>query len=452
MKRTLTQSIFRTLLLGCTAALLLHADANGPDPGLSGVPGEAGNCTSCHGSGSSSVNTKGGSVSIAFPNGNTYVPGEVQHWIVTVSDSSARRWGFQAAARRASSTSTAAGGFKSTDGNTQVICSDTGFRRASNTTSGSCSTSSPMMYVEHTSTGTRLGTTGSVTFQFDWTAPAAGAGSVKVYIAANAANGNNQDDTGDHVYTASYTLDPAAAITAPAISSVVNGASFAPGIEAGSWVSIQGQNLSTTTRSWTSDDFASGTPTSLDGVSVSFGGKPAYVYYISPTQLNVQAPDGATGQVAVTVTNSSGTSSPSNVTMTDYAPAFFQSGQYAIATHQDGTLVAPAGTLGNSRPAARGETVILWGTGFGVTTPVVSAGQTSSQALGSTTAYVALPPSITIGGVTATVIGAALNPGALGLYQIAVTVPNGASSGDQVLMANSQGTKSPSSGVLFSVQ
>ena len=452
MKRALTQSIFKTILLGCTAALLLHADANGPDPGLSGVPSEAGTCANCHGSGTSSVNTKGGSVSIAFPNGNTYVPGEVQHWIVTVSDSSARRWGFQAAARRASSTNTAAGGFKATDANTQVICSDTGFRRASNTTSGTCSTSSPMMYVEHTTTGTRLGTTGSVTFQFDWTAPAAGAGSVKVYIAANAANGNNQDDTGDHVYTASYTLDPASASNGPSISSVVNGASFASGIEAGSWVSIQGQNLSTTTRSWSSSDFADGTPTSLDGVSVSFGGVPAYVYYISPTQINVQAPDGARGQVAVTVTNSSGTSSASNVTMSDYAPAFFQSGQYAIATHQDGTLVAPAGMIGNSSPAARGETVILWGTGFGVTTPAVPAGQTASQALGSTTAYVALPPSITIGGVTATVVGAALNPNALGLYQIAVMVPTGASSGDQVLMANSQGTKSPGSGVMFSVQ
>jgi uncharacterized protein (TIGR03437 family) len=187
-------------------------------------------------------------------------------------------------------------------------------------------------------------------------------------------------------------------------------------------------------------------------VSVTFGGKPAYVYYISPTQINIQAPDVPTGDAAVTVTNSSGTSAAVNATVRDYAPAFFLSGQYAIATHQDGTLVAPAGAIGNSTPAARGETVILWGTGFGSTTPAVAPGKTSAQALGATTAYVALAPSITIGGVTATVVGAALNPNALGLYQIAVTVPNGASSGDQLLVANSQGTTSPASGVLFAVQ
>ena len=44
--------------------------------------------------------------------------------------------------------------------------------------------------------------------------------------------------------------------------------------------------------------------------------------------------------------------------MADYAPGFFQTGPYAIATHQDGTLVAPAGMFGNSSPAAAGETVI----------------------------------------------------------------------------------------------
>ena len=302
--------IARSLLLLSFFALAMYADVNGPDPGLSGIPGEAGTCANCHASGVSSVNTKGGSVSITFPKASTYVPGEVQHWIVTVTDSTARRWGFQAAARKSTSTTTFAGGFKSTDSNTQVICSNTTFSRAQSTTSGACSSSLPLMYVEHTSAGTRLGATGSETFQFDWTAPAADIGDVKVYVAANAANGNNQDDTGDHIYTASYTLSAAAASTSgPSISSggVVNGASFAQGIEPGSWVTIQGQNLSSTTRAWTGADFANGTPTSLDGVSVSIGGQPAYVYYISPTQVNVIAPDVTSGSATVTVTNSGGT-------------------------------------------------------------------------------------------------------------------------------------------------
>jgi uncharacterized protein (TIGR03437 family) len=71
--------------------------------------------------------------------------------------------------------------------------------------------------------------------------------------------------------------------------------------------------------------------------------------------------------------------------------------------------------------------------------------------VGSGVAYASAPPNITIGGVTATTVGAALNPSALGLYQIAVTVPNGAQSGDQAIIANSGGKSSPGN-VMFSVQ
>lgn len=439
------------------------ADAAGPNPGLSGVPGEAGTCASCHASGASSINTKGGNVSINFGGSNTYVPGVVQHWIVTVTDSTARRWGFQAAARKASSTSTVAGGFKATDSNTQVICSNSRFAGGQTTVSGACSTTYPLMYVEQTLSGTRLGTTGSITFAFDWTPPATDVGEVAVYVAANAANGNNQDDTGDHVYTASFTLKSAAAASTPAITSVVNGATFASGIEAGSWVTIQGTNLtsaascdpanpSTGCRTWTSADFTNGTPTSLDGVTVSMGGKAAYVYYISPTQINVQAPDFGAGSISVTVTNANGTSNSVSVTADDFAPGLFMLGSYAIATHVDGTLVAATGAYPGSTPAAAGETVILWGTGFGPVTPSVPSGSTSASVNGSTVSYATNPPTITIGGVNATVVAAGLNPSALGLYQIAITVPAAAASGNQTLVASAGGKSSPASGVLFAVK
>src|SRR4051794_21737254 len=371
--------------------LALFGDVNGPDPGLTSVPGEAGTCTNCHGAGASSVNTGGGGIAVNFGGSKTYVPGIVQHWIITVTDPSARRWGFQATARVASSTSTVAGGFTSTDSNTQVICSNSRLAGSQRTTTGECPTAALLMYIGHTNAGTRLGTTGSITFGFDWKAPATDVGPVTVYVAANAANGNNQDDTGDHIYNAKFTLTPAAtASPAPAISSagVVNGASFTSGIEAGSWVTIQGANLSSSTRTWTSDDFANGTPTSLDGVSVTLGGKPAYVYYVSPTQINVQAPDIGTGTVSVSVTNANGASNTMTATADAFAPAFFTTGKYAIATHTDGTLVAPAGAYPGSTPAKRGETVILWGTGFGPVSPAVPPGQTSSTANGNTVSYV----------------------------------------------------------------
>jgi len=453
------------LAVALAAPVALLADANGPDPGLSGVPGEAGTCTQCHGTGS--ANTNGGSVSINFGGSNTYVPSVVQHWIVTVTDGSARRWGFQATARVASATSTLAGGFKSTDSNTQVICSNSSLRVAQRTTSGACPSSTPLMYVEHTLGGTRLGTTGSITFQFDWTPPATDVGPVTVYVAANAANGNNQDDSGDHIYTAKFTLTPAAAPSSgstPNITGVVNGASFASGIAAGSWVTIQGTNLTSASncdpvnspsagcRTWNAGDFTNGTPTSLDGVSVSMAGKPAFVYYVSPTQINVQAPDFGTGSVSVTVTNSGGTSNTMTVTADSFAPAFFLTGKYAIATHADGTLVAPAGLVGASSPAKPGETIVLWGTGFGPVNPTVPSGTIPSQANANAVSYAMSPPSVTVGGVATQVVAAGLNPSALGLYQIAVTIPASAPSGDQALVTTAGSKSSPTSGVFLSVQ
>ena len=91
----------------------------------------------------------------------------------------------------------------------------------------------------------------------------------------------------------------------PTITGVTNSASGAAGIESGSWVSIYGTGLATTTRSWQSSDFTgTNLPTTIDNVTVSIDGKNAAIAYVSPGQLNVQAPaDSATGSVPVVVTN-----------------------------------------------------------------------------------------------------------------------------------------------------
>lgn len=81
----------------------------------------------------------------------------------------------------------------------------------------------------------------------------------------------------------------------------------------------------------------------------------------------------------------------------------------------DGTLVGPLGP--SSRPAAAGEVIELYGTGFGATTPMTSTSQMFSQA-----APLALPASVSIGGVPATVQWAGIvSPGP---YQLNVMVPS----------------------------
>jgi uncharacterized protein (TIGR03437 family) len=207
----------------------------------------------------------------------------------------------------------------------------------------------------------------------------------------------------------------------PAITSVVNGASLDASITPGSWVTIQGTGLAASARIWQASDFdGAQLPTALDGVSVSIDGSPASVYYISPTQLNVQAPSPIhTGQVvAVTVArdNVQATGSAQAESKT-YDPALFAyaaSGSlYAAAVFPDGTVVGdPAKTVG-TRGASPGDQISLYGTGFGASP--------SGVLIDSATAL-SNPVGVTVGGQPATVEYAGLV--GVGLFQINIVVPN----------------------------
>jgi uncharacterized protein (TIGR03118 family) len=176
---------------------VLQAHSAGPDPRYAGAPGDnLGACTFCHRG--QALNSGPGNVKILLPSGNSYTPGVTQHIMVQVSDPQQRRWGFQMSARlKSNQVSGQAGDFNPTDGFTQVICD--------NSRPKPCSADALVQFIEHTSAGTRLGVTGGATFEFDWTPPAADAGNVVFYVAANAANGDFSS-TGDHIYTSSLEI------------------------------------------------------------------------------------------------------------------------------------------------------------------------------------------------------------------------------------------------------
>jgi len=126
----------------------------------------------------------------------------------------------------------------------------------------------------------------------------------------------------------------------PVITAVVNGASFQPGIVSGSWATILGTDLATTTRSWTDADFYLGQlPTALSYTGVIVGGVPAYVAYISATQINFLVADSAAlGNVTVLVTEQFNSSNIFMTSKVALAPALFP-----VAAHNaDGTLVTTA--------------------------------------------------------------------------------------------------------------
>jgi uncharacterized protein (TIGR03437 family) len=236
----------------------------------------------------------------------------------------------------------------------------------------------------------------------------------------------------------------------PTISAngVVNGASFQPGIVANSWVTIQGAGLAAKTDDWSHSIVNGALPTSLDGVSVSMGGKPAYVYYISPGQLNVLAPDVPAGPITVTVTTGAGTSTAFATTASAYGPAFFGwPGNQVVATRTDYSYAVKAGTFAGATTVAAkpGDVIVLWATGFGPTNPAAPPGvAVPSDKVYATSSL----PGITIDNVPATVYGAALAPGSVGLYQIAIQVPPSLADGDWPIQALIGGILSPAGTIL----
>ena len=228
----------------------------------------------------------------------------------------------------------------------------------------------------------------------------------------------------------------------PAITSVLNGASFLAGIEAGSWAMIQGANLANTTRTWTTADFdGDNLPTSLDGVSVTIDGEPAYVYYISPTQINVLVPsDSTTGTVNAVVDNNGAVSAPGTAQLQTYAPAFFVNPATNLAFASrlpDYTAVT------SSTPAHPGDTLVLWATGFGPTTPPAPAGTIVSGV------PVAPTPAITVGGIAVKVLNSILSAGSAGLYQITIQLPANVPVGAVPIQASIGGAQTQSGAAIF---
>lgn len=236
----------------------------------------------------------------------------------------------------------------------------------------------------------------------------------------------------------------------PAISLVANAEGEIPTIAPNTWVEVKGFNLARAgdSRIWQASDFsANQMPLQLDGVSVTVNGKGAYVYYVSPTQVNVLTPpDAISGQVPVQLTVNGETTPAITAFAQPAAPAFFvfNGGPYVAAEHANGKYLGP-GTLypGLSTPAKAGETVVLYGNGFGaVNTPIQSGLPVQSGRLPTL-------PTVQIGGIAAQVNFAGLiGPGE---FQFNVVVPAGLASGDQSVTANYNGV-STQPGVLLTVQ
>ena len=252
---------------------------------------------------------------------------------------------------------------------------------------------------------------------------------IHVLLTFTRASGSNNDGLADSL---SLVLgsNPAAG---PEISQTVISAGAFGGFDAatnGTYIEIYGANLARDQRTWAGSDFNGiNAPTSLDGTAVTVGGQPAFIYFISSGQVNAFVPGGVSGPQPVVVTTANGTSAPFVLSVNPVEPgwlappSFAVNGkQYVVAQFADGTYVLPPGAIAGvpSKRAKAGDTVLIYGLGFGPTTPAVTIGQETQTAT-----QLAAPFQVMFGSTPATTVSYwGLVAPFVGLYQFNVVVPS----------------------------
>jgi uncharacterized protein (TIGR03437 family) len=197
-------------------------------------------------------------------------------------------------------------------------------------------------------------------------------------------------------------------------------------------------------------------PTTLAGVCATFGGAPAAILGVYPSQINVQVPALPPGPVTVQVTINCGqadaiTSNLSGVVVQSASPEFFtflpdpRVGKNPIAAvdASTGVLIGAPGLLPGATfaPVKAGDIVEAYGTGWGSTTPSFGLGVLPGGA-----GVLALPYTLTFSGTplpASNVLYAGVAPCCAGLYQVNFTVPSGTPSGNQQLTITVAGISSP---------
>jgi len=185
-------------------------------------------------------------------------------------------------------------------------------------------------------------------------------------------------------------------------------------------------------------------PISLGGVRVRFDPTIGFqtnpvlqapLFLASSEQIGFQIPWELQGQFIAnfTVTNDAlSVSAAASAALRPFAPALFPMGrepQAAAIIAATGELAAAKRVRGMaSRPVHRGESVSLYGTGFG---PVSNQPNTGAVALSDPQSLTLTVPIVTVGGVPARVTFSGLAPGTVGVYRVDFDVPN-AGAGDAV--------------------
>jgi uncharacterized protein (TIGR03437 family) len=249
------------------------------------------------------------------------------------------------------------------------------------------------------------------------------------------------------------TVTPAVlSVDAPVITSISGAPQSTPPVEAvstGANIIITGTNLARAVRGLTPPDYALGVlPTNLGGACVRINNNPAYLFSVAPTRLSVQVPVvPATGTTFVEVLTNCGTtdelsSGSREIASRGVTPEmYYYFGNNVAAVNGAGELIGPPITFFGSRfvPAKPGDTITIYGSGWGATDPAVAPGVIPP----ANTGLIAPVRVILNGRAIPTTVSQGLVAGTAGLYQVTVRIPDDTPEGDVTITTEVFGVLTP---------
>lgn len=218
----------------------------------------------------------------------------------------------------------------------------------------------------------------------------------------------------------------------PRIERVVSATDQSANVTPGGLVSILGTDLSPVTQASTETPL----PTVLGDSCLLVNGQPVPFLFVSPTQINAQLPSQAEGSVTLTLRTPGGVSDNFRFTVRPAAPALLRTATAGEETNLPNVYRGAGELVTASNPVRRGDTLSLFMTGLGRTTPEVPAG---TPAPADPLALVQRTPVVSLGGHLLEVASAHLVPGTLGTYEVVARVTNDVPLGLQVPLTVGQG-------------
>jgi uncharacterized protein (TIGR03437 family) len=226
----------------------------------------------------------------------------------------------------------------------------------------------------------------------------------------------------------------ASAFQSPILKSITNAADYTAKVAPDGLVSVWGTGMSPVSIVASQVPL----PTSLGESCLSVAGTPIPLIFVSPTQINAQLPQNVLGNETISLHTPGGVSNTLNFTVNSTAPAVFLSGVAGdwsglatVIRAKNNQLVTP------TNPIRINDTLVIWLTGMGLTTPTVDAGQPAPT---DPLAQASSQPTVTLGGYKLMIDYAGMAPGEAGVYQINVEVPFGVPLGDDQPLVITQGT------------